>query len=133
MPSSRKAFLGGAATLGVISLFSEAAVAAAGERTIMLGLWAKPKDPAAFEKHFVSTHVPLVKQLPGLISYERSTGPVTTESSQPSPWQMITVMQFDSMSALTTAIESSAGGAMINDLKNFASGTSVLIFSTTPV
>jgi uncharacterized protein (TIGR02118 family) len=131
MPCSRTAFLGGAALLGVTGLLPEAAVAAVGDKAIALTLWAKPKDPDAFEKYYVSTHEPLVKQLPGITSYERSTGPVTTESSKPSPFQMITVIGFDTMDALKEAIESSAGAAMLNDLKNFAADTSILFFSAT--
>ena len=29
-----------------------------------------PKDPEAFERHYVETHAPLVKALPGLRAYE---------------------------------------------------------------
>jgi uncharacterized protein (TIGR02118 family) len=133
MASSRKAFLGGAALLGMTGLFSEDAVAAAGAQAVMLTLWAKGKDAGAFDNYYVSTHLPMVKKLPGLISYWRSMGPVTTESSQPSPFQMVSVVGFESMTALTAALESSTGGAIVEGLKNFASGTSVLFFSTASV
>jgi len=131
MSSSRKAFLGGTAIVGITSLFTEAAIAQVGGQAIMLTLWSKTKDPDTFEKYYVSTHAPLVKQLPGITGFWRSTGPVTSDASNPSPYQMISAIGFASMNALTAAIESSAGGAMVKDLKNFAGDTSILLFSAT--
>jgi uncharacterized protein (TIGR02118 family) len=115
------------------SLLPEAAVAAVGDQAIMLTLWASVKDSDAFEKYYVATHAPLVKQLPGLTSYWRSTGPITQNPPQASSFQMISTIGFATMSALTAAIESPAGKAMVDDLKNFASGTTILLFSTTSV
>ena len=132
MSTSRKTFLAGTALLGMTGALSGIAVAATGERAIMVTLWVKTKDPDAFDKYYTATHAPLVKQLPGVTSYEISKGPVTQESSQPSPYQMISVIGFDSMNALTAAIESPAGKAMVDDIKNFAGETSVLVFSTIP-
>ncbi len=132
MSSSRKTFLAGTALLGMTSALFGAAAAATGEQAIMLTLWVTTKDPGAFDKYYTATHAPLVKQLPGITSFEISKGPITQESSQPSPYHMISVIGFDSMNALTAAIESPAGKAMVDDLKNFAAGTSVLMFSTIP-
>ncbi len=132
MSTSRKAFLAGTTLIGITSALSAMAVASSGERAVMVTLWVKTKDPDAFDKYYTTTHAPLVKQLAGVTSYEISKGPVIQESSQPSPYQMISVIGFDSMNALTAAIESPAGKAMVNDLKNFAGETSVLIFSTIP-
>jgi uncharacterized protein (TIGR02118 family) len=132
MPSSRKTFLAGTALLGMTSQLSTAAGAATGEKAVMLTLWVKTKDPDAFDKYYIATHAPLVKQLPGITSYEISKGAVTQEASQPSPYHMISIVGFDSMAALTAAIESPAGKAMVDDLKNFAAGTSVLFFSMSP-
>ncbi len=119
MSASRKAFLAATALVGTTSELSAIAVAATGERAIMVTLWVKSKDPEAFDKYYTTTHAPLVKQLAGVTSYEISKGPVIQESSQPSPYQMISVIGFDSMNALTAAIESPAGKAMVNDLKIF--------------
>lgn len=130
MPTSRKTFLAGTALLGVTGALSGTAIADTGERTVMLTLWVTPKDPATFDRYYVATHAPLVKQLPGITSYEMSKGPVTEEASQQSPYHMVSMIGFDSMASLTSAIESSAGKAMVDDLKNFAAGTSVLFFST---
>ena len=130
MATSRKEFLAGTAVLGMASMLSGTADASNGERAVMLTLWATTKDPDAFDKYYIATHAPLVKQLPGITSYEISKGGITQESSQPSPWHMISIIAFDSLSNLTSAIESPAGKAMVDDLKNFAAGTATLFFST---
>ena len=132
MSTSRRAFLAGTGFLGMTSALSSVAVAANGEQAIILTLWVNTKDPDAFDQYYTATHAPLVKKLPGITSYEISKGPVSQESSQPSPYHMISIIAFDSMNALTAAIESPAGKAMVDDLKNFAGGTAVLFFSTTP-
>ena len=41
-------------------------------------LYKTPKDPAAFDKYYAETHIPLAKKLPGLRKYEVSQGPVAT-------------------------------------------------------
>lgn len=114
------------------SMLSGTADASNGERAVILTLWATTKDPDAFDKYYITTHDPLVKQLPGITSYEISKGDITQESSRPSPWHMISIIAFDSMPALTSAIESPAGKAMVDDLKNFAGETAALFFSTSP-
>ena len=132
MATSRKAFLAGTSVLGMTSMLSGIADAANGERAVIVTLWATTKDPDAFDKYYIATHDPLVKQLPGITSYEISKGRITQESSQSSPWHMVSIVGFDSMSTLTSAIESPAGKAMVDDLKNFAAGTAVLFFSMIP-
>ncbi len=130
MASTRKEFLAGTAVLGMTSMLSGTADASNGERAVILTLWATTKDPDAFDKYYITTHDPLVKQLPGIVSYEISKGKITQESSQSSPWHMISVVGFDSMAALTSAIESPAGKAVLDDMKKFAAGTAALFFST---
>lgn len=115
------------------SLLSGSAAAATGERAVILTLWQKPKDPDAFDKYYIATHAPLVRQLPGIISYEISKGRVSQQLSQSSPWHMVSIVGFDSMAALTSAYASPAGQAMVDDLKNFAAGTAALVFATTTI
>ena len=35
-----------------------------------------PKDPAAFDKYYAETHIPLAKKMTGLRKFEISQGPV---------------------------------------------------------
>ncbi|MGY3077061.1 hypothetical protein ACVWZZ_003432 [Bradyrhizobium sp. LM6.10] len=39
-------------------------------------LYKTPTDPAAFDKYYAETHIPLAKKLPGLKKYAISKGPV---------------------------------------------------------
>ncbi|MGC2129999.1 MAG: EthD family reductase [Candidatus Aquilonibacter sp.] len=129
MSATRKAFLAGIAVT-TVSLLPAAATAAVGERAIMLTLYAKMKDPDAFRKYYLSTHAALIKQLPKIVSYEVSTGPITQELTQPAPFELISFVGFASMDDLHAALASPAGKAAVDDLKHFATGTSLLIFQT---
>ena len=131
MFSTRKGFLAGTAVLGMTSLLSGTATAASGERAVILTLWEKTKDSNAFDKYYIATHAPLVRQLPGITSFEISKGPITQQLSQSSPWHMISIVGFDSMAALQSAYTSPAGKAVVEDFKKFAAGTAALVFSTT--
>ena len=132
MSTPRKVFLAGMAVT-TVSLLPEAATAAVGEQAIMLTLYAKPKDPEAFKAYYLSRHAALVKQFPKIVRYEVSTGPITQELTEPSPFALISLVGFASMDDLVAAIGSSAGKAAVDDLKNFAPGTSLLVFSTNSV
>ena len=44
----------------------------------ILVLYKTPKDPAAFDRYYVETHIPIAKRLPGLQKYEISKGEVVT-------------------------------------------------------
>ena len=38
-------------------------------------MYKTPKDPAAFDKHYAETHIPLAKKMPGLRKFQVSQGP----------------------------------------------------------
>jgi len=40
----------------------------------MTVIYTTPKDKEFFEKHYFEVHVPLAKQLPGLLKYEINDG-----------------------------------------------------------
>lgn len=42
----------------------------------MLVIYRTPSDPDAFIDHYFNVHVPMTKQLPGLIRYETSRDPI---------------------------------------------------------
>ena len=130
MPSSRKSFLAGMAlgTIGTVNFLPESA-AAGSESAAILTLFLEPKDAAAFDEYYLTKHAPLVKQLPGVVSYSVSQGAITQLSGQASPYHLLSMIGFASMSALTSAVQSPAGVAVVADLKNFAPASSILIFS----
>ena len=96
----------------------------------LVAIYKKPQDPAAFDKHYFFTHVPMAKKISGLRSYEVSAGPVALATGE-SPYHLVASLAFDSMAALQPALGSPEGQAAAGDLANFAqAGVELLVFNT---
>src|ERR1035441_7997960 len=93
-------------------------------------LYKTPKDPAAFDKYYADTHIPLAKKLPGLRKYQVSQGPVATPAG-PSGLHLIAILTFDSMAAVQNAFGSAEGQATAADVPKFASGGADIMFFDT--
>jgi uncharacterized protein (TIGR02118 family) len=89
-------------------------------------MYKTPKDPAAFDKYYAATHIPLAKKIPGLRKYEISRGPVATPSG-PSGFHLIATLHFDDLTALQKGLGSPEGQAAAGDVPNFATGGADLI------
>ena len=89
-----------------------------------------PKDPAAFDKYYAETHIPLARKLPGLRKYEISQGPVATPAG-PAGVHLMAILSFDNMAAVQAAFGSPEGQATAADLPKFASGGADLMFFDT--
>ena len=93
----------------------------------LLVLYNAPTDPAAFDRYYHQTHIPIAKKIPGLRSYVISNGPIQALSGT-SPY-LVAILQFDSMAAIQAAQASPEAQAAAADLANFASGgATVLIY-----
>lgn len=96
-------------------------------------LYKTPKDVAAFDKHYFSTHIPLAKTLPGLRKYEVSHGPVGTPAG-PSDFHLIATLYFDDMIAIQAAFASAEGQATAADVQTFTTDPPhVLLFDSREV
>ena len=84
----------------------------------MLVIYKTPQDPAAFDKHYFETHIPMAKKLPGIRKYEVSRGPVTALAGGEA--YMVATLTFDSVAAIKAAFASEAGAACAADRRNFA-------------
>ena len=93
-------------------------------------LYKTPKDPAAFDKYYAATHIPLAKKMPGLLKYQVSQGPVATPAG-PSGIHLIATLTFESMAAVQKAFGSAEGRASAADVANFASGGADIMFFDT--
>jgi uncharacterized protein (TIGR02118 family) len=93
-------------------------------------LYKTPTDPAAFDKYYAETHIPLAKKLPGLRKYTVTKGPVATPGG-PSPLHLIAILSFDSMAAIGAAFASPEGKATAADVPKFATGGADLHFAET--
>ena len=95
-------------------------------------LYKTPTDPAAFDKYYAETHIPLAKKLPGLRKYQVSQGAVATPAG-PSGLYLVAVLTFDSMAAVQNAFGSAEGKATAADVPKFASGGADIMFFDTKV
>lgn len=96
----------------------------------LLVLYKNPADPAAFDRHYFSTHVPLARKIPGLRRYEVSAGPITTPQGD-APYHLVATLSFDSLDAIRQALRSPEGQATAGDLGNFAqTGVELLMFDS---
>src|SRR5437870_13629862 len=84
-------------------------------------MYGPPKDPAAFDKHYFDTHVPIAKKIPGLRKYEVNQGPVATPAG-PSGFHLVAVLHFDTLAAIQAAFGSPEGQAAAADVQTFATG-----------
>ena len=84
-------------------------------------MYKTPKDAAAFDNYYFSTHVPIAKKIPGLRKYEVSQGPVVTPVG-PSGFHMIATLYFDNMAAVQAGFGSDEGKAAAADVPKFATG-----------
>lgn len=91
----------------------------------VLVLYNPPADPAAFDRYYRQTHIPLAQKIPGLRSYSISHGAV--EALAGSAPHLIAILNFDSMADLRAALASPEGQAAAADLPNFASGGATLL------
>jgi uncharacterized protein (TIGR02118 family) len=96
----------------------------------LLALYHQPADPAAFDRYYFETHVPIAKKVPGLRSYIVNNGPVNAIAGSPAPY-LIAELSFDSMAELQSALASAEGQAAAGDLSNFAhAGVTLIVFDT---
>jgi len=93
-------------------------------------MYKTPKDPAAFDAYYSSTHIPKAKKFPGLRGYEISRGAVATPAGA-SDVHLVAMLSFDNMAAIQTALMSPEGQTAVADLSNFASGgVEILMFES---
>ena len=90
-------------------------------------IYKTPRDAAAFDCHYVTTHVPLAKRIPGLTNYEISKGPVLTPNGT-SNVHLVAILHFETLTALQAGLATPEGKATADDLKNFAGAGVVLYF-----
>ena len=93
-------------------------------------LYKTPKDPAAFDKYYAATHIPLAKKMPGLRKYQISQGPVGSPAGA-SGIHLVAILTFDNMAAVGAAFGSPEGKVAAGDVANFATGGADIAFFDT--
>ncbi|MEP7231898.1 MAG: EthD family reductase [Ginsengibacter sp.] len=85
----------------------------------MTVIYKTPKDIEFFDRHYFDVHVPLAKQLPGLVKYEISDGSIASTTGHSDIYR-IANLYFDSMEAIRNAFGSEIGQKCAADRKVFA-------------
>lgn len=91
------------------------------EMAKLIAIYKTPQDTAAFDHYYAATHVPLAWTIPGLRSYDISTGGVASPAG-PSGVHLVATLAFDSLEDLQAGLSSPEGQATAADLGNFADG-----------
>jgi uncharacterized protein (TIGR02118 family) len=92
---------------------------------ILTVLYGQPDDPAAFDRYYTGTHVPLANKIPDCRSFTyRHVS--TLDGSQP-PYHLIAELAFDSLESLQSALGSAEGQAAAGDVPNFATGGATML------
>ena len=99
----------------------------------LFAIYQQPADPAAFDKYYFDTHVPLAKTIPGLLGYEVTRGDVMGMAGKHGAY-LVAILTFESMAAIGAGMASPQGQATAADLANFASaGVDVMMGDTQTV
>lgn len=86
----------------------------------LVAMFSKPEDPAAFDRAYFDTHLPLNAKTPGLRRTEvtRVTGAPRGES----PWYIVTEMYYDDAASMRAGLASPEAAEAGKQLMTFAKG-----------
>ena len=81
--------------------------------------YTRPQDPVAFKRHYLQTHLPLCRQIPGISRMSYSFEP-ETRGRGPS-WFCVFELECADEEALAIALNSPEARAAADDLPNYTS------------
>ena len=91
-----------------------------------LALYLPPEDPEAFREYYESTHVPLVKSVPGLRAFRYSFNVSAPEGE--SPYFAVSEAEWDDAQAMREALSNTPEGkAALTDIRKYATGGAVVV------
>ncbi|MEU1075943.1 MULTISPECIES: EthD family reductase [unclassified Streptomyces] len=91
----------------------------------LLVLYPEPADCDHFGDYYVTTHLPLVKRLPGLLAWRYSFDVSATQGQ--APYFAVFEAEFADAAAMTAARSSPQGLKVAADVANYATGGAVVI------
>ena len=92
----------------------------------LIALYAKPEDPAAFDKHYAEVHRPLAERIPGLARLVVSRG-MDAPWGAAAPYYLMAEMHFADEATFKTAMASPENAACGKDLRKFAANLVTLL------
>ena len=97
----------------------------------LIVLYRPPADPAAFEHHYRTVHVPLVHAMPHLARRSRPR-PAPVETADGDPVHFVARLRFARTADLDASMASPEGAAALADLANFSMAGSVVVTAEWP-
>lgn len=91
----------------------------------LMVLYPEPADPDHFRDYYVSTHLPLVRRMPGLLAWRYSFEVTATQGQ--TPYFAVFEAEFADAAAMTASRESPQGRQVSADVANYATGGAVVI------
>jgi uncharacterized protein (TIGR02118 family) len=91
----------------------------------LLVLYPEPTDPDHFRDYYVTSHLPLVARMPGLLAWRYSFDVVATQGQ--TPYFAVFEAEFADAAAMTAARASPQGRQVTADVANYATGGVVVI------
>ena len=88
-----------------------------------------PPDPAAFDAHYLGTHMPLCDKLPGIKRAEVTRFTAGLDGSPPEHY-LRTDLVFDTKEAMMAALGSPEGQAVVADVANLQGATTTTSLGT---
>ena len=85
----------------------------------MIVIYKTPRDPTAFDRHYLDVHVPLARRLPGLRKLETNRGPIISLYGA-SDAHLVATLRFESLSDINAALMSACGRACAADHQRLA-------------
>ncbi|WP_330254232.1 EthD family reductase [Nocardia sp. NBC_00565] len=82
--------------------------------------YGKPENPAEFDEHYTSVHIPLTRAVPGLTEFTWGKA-ASVDGSEP-PYYAVANLYFADEQALKAGMVSPEMRAAGKDLRNFATG-----------
>jgi uncharacterized protein (TIGR02118 family) len=92
----------------------------------LIAVYRKPADVAAFDEHYYSVHIPLIRKSPGLRKLEITS--ITGAPLGETKYHLMAEMYYDSMDAMNAANASPEGRAAGKDLMSFAADVVTLFY-----
>ena len=95
----------------------------------LLVLYNPPEDAVAFDKYYNEIHIPLAKQLPGLVGYT-----ISRNLAANAQYYLIAELDWADMASAQAALRSPVGAACAADVAKFATtGAPSLLFEVAEV
>ncbi|MFY9865190.1 MAG: EthD family reductase [Trebonia sp.] len=95
----------------------------------LLVLYNPPEDAVAFDKYYNEIHIPLAKQLPGLVRYT-----ISRNLAANAQYYLIAELDWADMASAQAALRSPIGAACAADVAKFATtGAPSLLFEVAEV